>query len=40
MLENTFIHAQGIGANTEKQLWADGLLDLAGVDNSPGASPE
>ncbi len=34
MLENTFIHAQGIGAITEKQLWADGVSNWARVNES------
>ncbi|MCP4687187.1 MAG: ribonuclease H-like domain-containing protein, partial [Desulfobacterales bacterium] len=37
MLENTFIHVQGIGAKTEERLWSDGLLKWSHVDPShPG----
>lgn len=32
MLENTFIHAQGIGVKTEEKLWEEGLLNWGCVD--------
>ena len=33
MLQNTFIHIQGIGAITEQRLWESGLRDWASMNN-------